>query len=116
MKKLLILILSLIIISCKKTAPTPIVDTTIDLFGKSQITVSGNVEVKFNLSTNSTYTLTLKDSTTNQVVTRERFKGVMGTNKLVIYTKTLNSKYLYVSLEDMNRSLLGKTLLIIQKN
>ena len=116
MKKLLIVILYLFIISCKKTAPTPIVDNTVDLFGKPQVTVSDNVEVKFTLPISSTYTLTLKDSATNQVVTRERFKGVAGINKLVIYTKTLNSKYLYVSLEDMNRSLLGKTLLIIQKN
>ena len=116
MRKLLILILTLFIISCKKTAPTPIVDTTVNLFSKPQTIVSGNVEVKFELATNGTYTLTLKDSSTNQVVTRERFKGVMGINKLTIYTKTLNSKYLYVSLEDMNRSLLGKTLLIIQKN
>jgi hypothetical protein len=92
------------------------VDNTIDLFSKPQTTVSGNVEVRFDLKLSGTYTITLKDSTTNQVVTKERFKGIMGTNKLVIYTKTLNSKYLYASLEDVNRSLLGKTLLIIQKN
>jgi hypothetical protein len=116
MKKLLTIILLIFLISCTKTVPTPAVDNTVDLFNKPQITVSGNVEVKFDVPLNGTYTLTLKDSATNQVVTRERFKGVMGTNKLVIYTKTLNSKYLYVSLEDINRSLIGKTLLIIQKN
>lgn len=114
MKKLLILISILFIISCTKTTPTPIVDNSIDVFSKSQATVSNGSEIKFELKNAGIYTLTMKDSVDNQVVTRERFTGKIGTNKLNIYTKTLNSKYLYLYLEDANRSLVGKTLLNIQ--
>jgi hypothetical protein len=116
MKKLVIFILSIFVISCNKvvTPPTPPIETSIEVFSRARVDVTNGVEIKFDLKSEGTYTLTMKDSVTNQVVTRERFKGKVGINKLNIYTKTLNSKYLYLYLEDANRSLLGKTLLNIQ--
>jgi len=116
MKKLVISILSIFVISCNKvvTPPTPPIETSIDVFSRSRVDIANGVEIKFDLKAEGVYTLTMKDSTTNQVVTRERFRGRAGINKLNIYTKTLNSKYLYLYLEDANRSLLGKTLLNIQ--
>ena len=84
MKKLLILISTLIVISCKKTAPTPVVDNSVDVFSKSQATVSNGSEIKFELKNVGVYTLTMKDSADNQVVTRERFMGKVGKTLLNI--------------------------------
>jgi hypothetical protein len=53
------------------------------------------------------------DSITNQVVTRERFKGKVGENKLKIYTKSLPIKYLYLILEDSTKTQIGKTAITI---
>jgi hypothetical protein len=53
------------------------------------------------------------DSVTNQVITRERFIGKMGENKLKIYTSSLPVKYLYLLLEDESKSQIGKTTIII---
>jgi hypothetical protein len=51
---------------------------------------------------------------TNQVVTRERFAGKTGQNKLTLYTKSLPTSYLYLLLEDGNKSQVGKTIIIIK--
>ena len=59
-------------------------------------------------------TLTLGDSVNNQVLTRERFIGQIGQNKKKIYTKSLSVKYLYLLLEDENKSKVGKTIIIVK--
>jgi hypothetical protein len=51
----------------------------------------------------------------NQVLTRERFIGQIGQNKKKIYTKSLSVKYLYLLLEDENKSKVGKTIIIVVK-
>ena len=53
------------------------------------------------------------DSAANQVVTRERFAGKVGENKLKIYTKSLSATYLYLILEDGSKVQIGKTTIII---
>ena len=67
----------------------------------------------FNLKLAGTYTLTMGDSVTNQVITRERFTGKVGENKLKIYTSSLPVKYLYLLLEDESKSQIGKTTITI---
>jgi hypothetical protein len=47
-------------------------------------------------------------------VTRERFTGKAGENKLTLYTKSLPTSYLYLLLEDGNKSQVGKTTIIIK--
>jgi hypothetical protein len=47
-------------------------------------------------------------------VTRERFTGKIGENKLTLYTKSLPTSYLYLLLEDGNKSQVGKTTIIIK--
>jgi hypothetical protein len=47
-------------------------------------------------------------------VTRERFAGKTGQNKLTLYTKSLPTSYLYLLLEDGNKSQVGKTIIIIK--
>jgi len=114
MKKILF-ILALTLIGCRKVAPvivTPIVTTNV--FSKSENTIDNGQEIQFDLTKNGVYTLTMGDSTTNQVLTRERFNGQIGINKKKIYTKSLSVKYLYLLLEDENKSKVGKTIIIVK--
>jgi len=113
MKRLVIILL--LLVACKKTnipTPTPPVK---DIFTTSQSTVSNGDNIYFNLKSpgTGTYTLTMFDSVTTQVITRERFKGKNGINNLRIYTSSLPVKYLYLILMDSTNTQIGKTKLII---
>ena len=114
MKKILF-ILVLTLIGCKKIEvrpePKPII---VSVFSVPQSSVENGQEIQFNLTKSGVYTLTLGDSTTNQVLTRERFNGQIGINKKKIYTKSLSVKYLYLLLEDENKSKVGKTIIIVK--
>jgi hypothetical protein len=113
MKKILF-ILALTLIGCRKVAPvviTPVVTTNV--FNNAKNTIENGQEIQFDLTKNGVYTLTIGDSTTNQVLTRERFNGQIGINKKKIYTKGLQSKYLYLLLEDVTKTKIGKTTIII---
>ena len=114
MKKILF-ILVLILVGCRKVAPVivPPVATT-NIFSKSENTIDNGQEIQFDLIKNGVYTLTMGDSITNQVLTRERFNGQIGINKKKIYTKSLSVKYLYLLLEDENKSKVGKTIIIVK--
>ncbi len=113
MKKILfILILSLV--ACKKTQTIPTPQPVINIFSVAESSVSNGQEIQFELPKNGVYTLTLGDSVNNQVLTRERFIGQIGQNKKKIYTKSLSVKYLYLLLEDENKSKVGKTIIIVK--
>ena len=68
----------------------------------------------FDLKSEGTYTLTIGNSENNQVITREKFTGKTGQNKLILYTKSLPKGSLYLLLEDSNRSTVNKTIIIIK--
>ena len=111
MKKLFIILL--LLSSCRKIeVPTPAV-TTKDIFSVSQSTVSNGADITITLKSSGIYTLTMGDSVTNQVITRERFTGKIGENKLKIYTSSLPIKYLYLSLENESKTQIGKTTITI---
>ena len=109
-------ILGLVLLSaCRKVEiPLPIVETNTDIFSKTQTEVIDGQIITFDLKADGVYTLTIGDSVTNQVVTRERFTGKTGQNKLTLYTKSLPTSYLYLLLEDGNKSQVGKTTIIIK--
>jgi hypothetical protein len=111
-KKLFIILL--LLSSCRKVEVRPeLKPITVDIFSVSQNTVSNGDEIMFNLKSSGIYTLTMGDSVTNQVITRERFTGKVGENKLKIYTSSLPVKYLYLLLEDESKSQIGKTTIVI---
>jgi hypothetical protein len=114
MKKILF-ILALTLLGCRKVEvrpePKPI---TTNVFSNAENTIDNGQEIQFDLTETGVYTLTIGDSTTNQVLTRERFNGQIGINKKKIYTKGLQSKYLYLLLEDVTKNKLGKTIIIIK--
>jgi hypothetical protein len=110
MKKLLFILL---LTGCTKVAPTPVPTATKDIFSVSQSDVSNGADITINLKTAGVYTLTMGDSVTNQVITRERFSGKVGENKLKIYTSSLPVKYLYLVLEDASKTQIGKTSITV---
>ena len=110
MKKLLLILL---LTGCTKVVPTSPTATNKDIFSMTQSTVSNGDEIMFNLKTAGRYTLTMSDNITNQVLTRERFNGKVGENRLKIYTKSLSVKYLYLVLEDSIKTQIGKTAITI---
>ena len=112
MKKILF-ILVLILVGCKKIVPPIITPPATNIFSVPQSSVENGQEIQFDLTKNGVYTLTIGDSTTNQVLTRERFNGQIGINKKKIYTKGLQIKYLYLLLEDASKNKVGKTTIII---
>jgi hypothetical protein len=113
MKKILfILILSLV--ACRKTQVPPIPQPVPNIFSVKESSVTNGQEIQFELTQTGVYTLTIGDSVTKQVLTRERFIGQIGQNKKKIYTKGLESKYLYLLLEDVTKNKLGKTIIIVK--
>ena len=113
--KIIISCCIIFIIACRKVEvrpePKPI---TTNIFSNVQNTIDNGQEIQFDLTKNGVYTLTMGDSTTNQVLTRERFNGQIGINKKKIYTKSLSVKYLYLLLEDENKNKIGKTTIIVK--
>ena len=109
-------ILGLVLLSaCTKVElPTPVAPTNTDIFSVKESAVVDGQEIKFTLKTDGIYTLTIGDEATKQVVTRERFTGKIGENKLTLYTKSLPTSYLYLLLEDGNKTQVGKTIIIIK--
>jgi hypothetical protein len=109
-------ILGLLMLSaCRKVElPIPVAPTNTNIFNSKQTEVTDGQIITFDLKVNGVYTLTIGDSITNQVVTRERFIGKIGENKLILYTKSLPTTYLYLLLEDGNKTQVGKTTIIIK--
>ena len=111
MKRAIIIILCCvgIIISCKNE---DIVEPQIiDIFKVEQSMVLNKSEISFNVEKEGMYTITMIDRNTNQVLSRETIKCIIGKNKIKVYTKTIPSQYLYLTLEDSFDNQLGKTII-----
>jgi hypothetical protein len=114
MKKLL-LILSILLIftSCVDEVVEPIPPpTTQSIFDVKESMVVDGQSIQFKLPSAGLYTLTLIDKETNQVISRERFAGIIGENTKNIYTKSIQSRYLYLLLEDVTKTEIGRTTII----
>jgi hypothetical protein len=113
MKKLL-LILSILLIftSCVDEVIEPLPPTTQSIFDVKESVVVDGQSIQFKLPSAGLYTLTLIDKQTNQVISRERFTGTIGENNKFIYTKSIQSQYLYLLLEDVTKTEIGRTTII----
>ena len=111
MRKIWVLLL-LILTTCTsdelEPTPTPVLTT----FEVEENRVTNQSSLIFDLEKEGIYTLTLLDG--NQVISREKIVGKTGRNTLKLYTRTLQSKYLYLVLQDVNNNQIGKTTLIIE--
>jgi hypothetical protein len=115
MRKLYFILFLLLISACTKMEiPIPVAPTNTDIFSVKESAVTDGQEIKFTLKTDGVHTLTIGNDATGQVITRERFIGKIGENKLILYTKSLPVTYLYLLLEDGNKTQVGKTIIIIK--
>jgi hypothetical protein len=86
--------------------------TTQSIFDVKESMVVDGQSIQFKLPSAGVYTLTLIDKETNQVISRERFTGVVGENNKSIYTKSIQNRYLYLLLEDVTKTEIGRTTII----
>jgi hypothetical protein len=101
-----------IIISCQNE---DIVEPQlVDIFKIEQTSLANKSEITFNVKNEGVYIVTMIDKNTNQVMSREKIKCVIGENKIKVYTKTIPSQYLYLTLEDSFDNQLGKTTITIK--
>jgi hypothetical protein len=113
MKKLLLIIsILLIFTSCVDEVVEPLPPTTQSIFDVKESVMVDGQSIQFKLPSAGLYTLTLIDKETNQVISRERFTGVIGENNKFIYTKSIQSRYLYLLLEDVTKTEIGRTTII----
>lgn len=114
MKKLLF-ILFLSLAACRKLDVTPVPPVTkVDIFSVSEVIVTNETSLFFNLKSAGNYTMTLYDAASDQVITREKFVGILGDNTKKIYTKSLSQKSLYLYIVNENNQEIGRTLIKIQ--
>jgi len=110
--KIIILCCVVSIISCQKE---DIVEPQlVDIFKVEQSTLENKSEITFKVENEGMYIVTMIDKNTNQVMSREKIKCVIGENKIRVYTKTIPSQYLYLTLEDSFNNQLGKTTITIK--
>ena len=113
MKKLLFMFIILLWGCTKPEIPYPDVMAKDDIFSVKESSVSNGQSIHFDLPSTGTYTLTLVDKESGQVLSRERFTGQSGENVKKIFTKSLQSRYLYLLLEDVTRKELNRTTITI---
>ena len=113
MKKIILISLVLLVGCTKPDLPTP-TPSVEKIFNVTESSVINEQSIHFDLPSAGVYTLTLIDKESGQVVSRERFTGQSGENVKKIYTKSLQSRYLYLLLEDVTKKEIGKTTIIIQ--
>lgn len=102
------------IISCAEPElPIAPPTATVNVFSVTENRISDGQEIHFNLPAGGVYTLTIINKDNEQVISRERFIGKSGKNVKRIYTKSIQSKILYLLLEDEIKTNLGKTTIII---
>ncbi len=89
--------------------PPPAVEK---IFSVKESRVTNGQSIHFDLPSDGVYTLTLIDTESGQVVSRERFTGKLGENIKKIYTNSLQSQYLYLLLQDVIGKEVGKTTII----
>jgi len=113
MKKVILMSLILLVGCSKPDLPIP--EEMISnkyIFDSNENTVSNGQMIYFKLETDGVYFLTLIDKETGQVISREKFNGKIGENIKKIYTNSIQSQYLYLTLQDVNKVELGKTIII----
>ncbi len=113
MKKILLISLILLVGCTKPDLPTPTMPVE-KIFNVGESKVVNGQSIHFDLPSAGTYTLTLIDKESGQVISRERFIGQNGENVKKIYTNSIQYQYLYLLLEDVTKKELGKTTIIIK--
>lgn len=112
--KRIIFVLFLFLVSCMNEVVEPMPELDKNIFSQKENIITNDSEIHFELPKSGIYFLSMIDTETNQLVTKERFVGTIGLNKLNIYTKSIQSRYLYLVLYDENKTELNKTKLVLK--
>jgi hypothetical protein len=112
MKKIILISLILLVGCTKPELPLPEVLANDNIFSVNESKVTNGQSIYFDLPSAGTYTLTLIDKESGQVISRERFIGQNGENVKKIYTNSIQYQYLYLLLEDVMKNEIGKTTII----
>jgi hypothetical protein len=113
MKKILFIFVILLWGCTKPELPTPPAPVE-KIFAVGESSVINGQSIYFDLPSAGVYYLTLIDKESGNVVSREKFTGQNGENVKKIYTNSLQSRYLYLLLEDVTKKEISKTTIIIQ--
>jgi hypothetical protein len=114
-KKIVLFISLILLAGCTKPElPLPDVISKDDIFSVTESSVTNGQSIHFDVPSDGVYTLTLIDKETNQVISRERFTSRAGEVVKKIYTNSIQSKYLYLLLEDSLKKEIAKTTIIIK--
>ena len=115
MKKIILIFFILLVGCTKPELPIPEVNIKENIFSVTESGVINGQSIYFDLPSAGVYTLTMKDKETGQVISRERFNGQIGENIKKIYTNSVQSQYLYLSIEDVTKNEIKKTIIVIKK-
>lgn len=85
-----------------------------NIFNATENKITDGQVIHFDLPSDGIYILTLIDVGNGQVVSRERFNGKSGRNIKRIYTKSIESRYLYLVLSSNCRKELHRTKVIFK--
>lgn len=111
MKKILSILFLVLLFGCQKDYIDDIVE--VNFFDSSEQLIFNNQEIQFNLPDNGTYSLILVGINGN-LIARERFNGVKGTNKRTVYVSLLTDMVeVYLMLYNNNGNKLEEVLLKI---
>jgi hypothetical protein len=111
--KRLAVVLTLIFTSCIREVIEPVpIPPTSNIFSQKENRVSDGEEITFVLESEGVYFLILIDLESNQIISKEKISGVRGVNKKNIYTKSIQSRYLYLVLSDIDRKEVNRTKLV----
>ena len=98
MKKYLVFILLIILVSCEKDLLEPLPDPTTNLiFDVQQSSVIDGQEISFEIITNTQHQLIITTQD-GSVISKETFQPEIGMNTRKIYTKSLPKETLILSL------------------
>lgn len=115
MKKIILISFILLVGCTKDELPTPNVITATNIFDVTESDVVNGQDIHFKLPTSGTYILTLIDVKNGQALSREKFIGQIGENIKKIYTNSMESQYLYLTLTDNEGIELNKTIINIKQ-
>ena len=114
MIKIVVFFLIVLSFSCTKMDIEPLpLPTTQKIFTVSESKVTDGQDIYFDLPSSGVYILAFIDIETGQVISREKFNGKSGENIKKIYTKSIISKYLYLTLSSEDKAQISKTKLIL---
>jgi hypothetical protein len=113
MKKILFVSFILLIGCSTPEIPLPDVLSKDNIFSVSESKVVNDQSIHFDLPLSGIYMLTLINDDSNQVISRERFKGQSGENVKKIFTKSLPKGRLTLVLSNENKVEISKTKIII---